>query len=126
MPKQKKLKVFSTIDMGLASALSTKGFQMIETELIDRAVHFYFQQDEGIEDMARKYYMSDILVNAKDIVAEMKKLRKIIGAHLSSKYGPIGLSEKEIDHKYEDEEKPTTKKKNKGNIALGNDGFTPL
>lgn len=125
MPKE--IKVFEIKDLGLASALSAKGFQIIKTEMKkDRVVYFIFQSDPEIEESAQNYFLGNFMVDAIQLSSEMKRLRKIIGAHFNAEAGEKKMTERKIQHKYDDEIAEEEKEDNKKKKKKTNDGFEPL
>jgi hypothetical protein len=76
-----KKELFSTPNTGLVGALVSCGYKMIESKKIDNEVFFYFEKDDNIEDDARRYHTGSLKVDALTFFIEVKKLRRIIGAH---------------------------------------------
>ncbi len=94
--KKDEEKVFEVNDMGLASALSSSGHQIVKTEKKDGIVYFLFMDDADIEDDAQSYYMGDLRVDALKMSTEQKKLRKIVGAYFRKEQGESRLQAKYI------------------------------
>ncbi len=111
----------------MASALSAKGFQIIRTEKKkDNVVYFLFQSDPDIERNAQNYFLGNYPVDAIKLSTEMKRLRKIIGAHFNVDAGEKRMKERKIQHKYDDEIAEEEKGNGKKRKKVNNDGFTSI
>lgn len=121
----KDIEVITTVDLGLAAALSVSGYPLIKTEKQGNSVVFFFDKMGDITDACRRYFVSDLKVDALNYNSELKKLRKLISAHFRADYGEGFVSEKVVTPEetiYEEkpEEKPKVRKKKT------KDGFTKL
>jgi hypothetical protein len=107
-----KKELFSTQNTGLAAALISCGYRMVESRKMDNEVLFYFDKDETIEEDAGDYNTGKLKVDALTFYLEVKKLRRIIGAHYRIAE-EVGYLKKETIERSEEELSKEKKRKNK-------------
>jgi hypothetical protein len=67
---------FLTFDLGLASALSTLGYELWEIDKTNpRKAQFVFRQDKDIDKAVNDYWNNNLLVNARSIVDNQKMIK---------------------------------------------------
>lgn len=67
---------FMTFDLGLASALATLGYELLEIDKTNpRKAQFLFKQDKDIEKAVNDYWNNNLLVNARSIVDNQKMIK---------------------------------------------------
>ena len=81
MTKKEKIDAIETTDLGLASALTASGHRLLETRMNEGSVTFYFQEDVDINQDIKGYFLGTLSVSAFQYYEDMKRLRKLIGAH---------------------------------------------
>lgn len=68
---------FGTQDMGLAIALLSKGFEIVDIEepKFGKRVTFRFKNNKNLAEASRLYWASSLLVDAKSYWNESKNLK---------------------------------------------------
>ncbi len=77
MNYDKHLVTFGTHDLGQASALICRGFEIIDLAPTpdSERVTFYFEPNDKLESSARDYWSGKLMVDAKQFSQEMKNLK---------------------------------------------------
>jgi hypothetical protein len=75
--KNHNAQLTDTQDMGLAIALLTKGYQLVNLETKDysKRVTFQFKKEPAIDQIAQSYWAGKLLVDAKLYWSESKNLK---------------------------------------------------
>jgi hypothetical protein len=68
--------VFTTYDLGVSTALLCAGFQLlsVDKENVRKAL-FIFKKDDGIEDVADRYFSNRLEVKARSFFDNLKALK---------------------------------------------------
>ena len=67
---------FQTSDLGLATALCCRGYEIITLDKQDpRKVSFIFRREEGIEDDTDAYWSKDLKIKARDYFDNLRTLK---------------------------------------------------
>jgi hypothetical protein len=123
--KQTKMKIIETSDLGLAAALNCTGHRMVDTKMEDDSrVIFYFQEDIDIEQDCKKYFISDLKVDAAQYNYELRRLRKLVGAHYKANLGEAVVSKR--TRKFEAEEEEEKDIEPKSSYRIGKDGYKKI
>lgn len=69
---------YRTKELSEAAALLTKGQQIVDIERQGRICWFIFNNKELCEDLANKFFFSDLSVNARDYFESVKRLKNRI------------------------------------------------
>lgn len=68
--------VFTTYDLGVSTALLCAGFQLLSVDKADpRKALFIFQKEDGIEDVADRYFSDRLEVKARSFFDHLKALK---------------------------------------------------
>lgn len=69
--------VFTTYDLGVSTALLCAGFQLLSVDKNDnpRKALFIFQKEDGIEDVADRYFSDRLEVKARSFFDNLKALK---------------------------------------------------
>ncbi len=69
--------VFTTYDLGVSTALLCAGFQLLSVDKNDnpRKALFIFQKEDGIEDVADRYFSDRLEVKARSFFDHLKALK---------------------------------------------------
>jgi hypothetical protein len=68
--------VFTTYDLGVSTALLCAGFQLLSVDKADpRKALFIFQKEDGIEDIADRYFSDRLEVKARSFFDHLKALK---------------------------------------------------
>ncbi|PIY58640.1 MAG: hypothetical protein COY98_00950 [Candidatus Yonathbacteria bacterium CG_4_10_14_0_8_um_filter_43_17] len=68
--------VFTTYDLGVSTALLCAGFQLLSVHKADpRKALFIFQKEDGIEDVADRYFSDRLEVKARSFFDHLKALK---------------------------------------------------
>ena len=68
--------VFTTYDLGVSTALLCVGFELlsVDKENVKKAL-FIFKREEGIEDIANRYFSDQLDVKARSFFDHLKALK---------------------------------------------------
>ena len=68
--------VFTTYDLGVSTALLCAGFQLLSMDKKNvRKALFVFKKDDGIEDVADRYFSDRLEVKARSFFDHLKALK---------------------------------------------------
>lgn len=69
--------VFTTYDLGVSTALLCAGFKLLSVDKNDnpRKALFIFQKEDGIEDVADRYFSDRLEVKARSFFDNLKALK---------------------------------------------------
>ena len=68
--------VFTTYDIGVSTALLCEGFELITLEKTNpKKALFVFRREEGIEEIANKYFSNKLEVKARSFFDHLKALK---------------------------------------------------
>lgn len=68
--------VFTTYDLGVSTALLCAGFQLLSVDKKNvRKALFVFKKDDGIEDVADRYFSDRLEVKARSFFDHLKALK---------------------------------------------------
>jgi hypothetical protein len=68
--------VFTTYDLGVSTALLCSGFQLLSVDKVNpRKALFIFQKEDGIEDVADRYFSDRLEIKARSFFDNLKALK---------------------------------------------------
>lgn len=68
--------IFTTYDLGVSTALLCANFELLSVDKADpRKALFIFQKEDGIEDVADKYFSDRLEVKARSFFDHLKALK---------------------------------------------------
>lgn len=72
----KSSETFMTYDLGLASALTTLGYELWSVDKTNPSkAQFIFKRDEGIDGSVNDYWNNNLAVNARSIIDNQKMIK---------------------------------------------------
>jgi len=67
--------VFTTYDLGVAAALLTSGYKLLDVDRTNRKVLFIFEQKANIEKVANSFFTDELRVKARSYFDNVKALK---------------------------------------------------